>query len=177
MIWESQYWKDPLLKSAKWLRRVRLTESTTERTLVRIEKELFTGFYSIRKLMDTAKISDATKKKKIELQSFPCSAKVDYFNWHHIDKLYDLDSATSVLKDLYFVCNLFVHSYVFVVNGDGKMEGVYITTDRYKDKKLYFVSTDRIVKLFRLVGRDYPSTSRAIRDSQTGDWIIRTDNL
>ena len=44
MIWESSYWKEPLLKSATWLRKIRLSENTQERTFVRIEKELFIGF-------------------------------------------------------------------------------------------------------------------------------------
>jgi tRNA C32,U32 (ribose-2'-O)-methylase TrmJ len=28
-------------------------------------------------------------------------------------------------KDIKFICNLFIHSYVFVVSGDGKLEGFY----------------------------------------------------
>ena len=53
MIYDSFYWKEPLLQTANWLRRVRLSERTSERTYVRVEREVFVGFYSIRKLFDT----------------------------------------------------------------------------------------------------------------------------
>jgi hypothetical protein len=47
---ESRYWKTPLLRAATWLERVQIQEQTPERTYVRIERELFLGFYVIRKL-------------------------------------------------------------------------------------------------------------------------------
>jgi len=51
MIWESAYWKQPLLKAAAYLQRVKITNRTKESTFVKIERELFIGFYSIRKLL------------------------------------------------------------------------------------------------------------------------------
>jgi len=49
---------------------------------------------------------------------------------YFIDKNYDLTKYHSEQRDIEFICNLFVHSYVFVVSGDGKLEGVYVSTDR-----------------------------------------------
>jgi hypothetical protein len=171
MIWESQYWKDPLLKSAEYLRRVRLAENTSERTFVRIEKEIFLGFYAVRKLLDTFKVSDSTKEMKIDLVVHPAIRRVDYLNWHQLDKNYDLNLRKSETKDIRFLCNQFVHSYVFMTSEiEGRLNGFFVTSDRDRHSKCYFVDVEHVLKIFRTVGRDYPSTSEFRRDDN-GQWI------
>ena len=169
MIWESCYWKDPLLKAATWLRSVKLGETTRDSTHVRIEKEIFLGFYSIRKLLDTYKISDATKVTKLELTWFENKKAVTYINWHNLDKLYDLSTPHSENRDLRFLCNQFVHSFIFVVSGNGRIDGVFVASDNVRNRKVYFVSLDQIIQMFRLVGRDYPASGSWKRDPDTGE--------
>jgi len=170
MIWESSHWKEPLLKSASWLRRVRFGENTQERTFVKIEKEIFIGFYSIRKLLETVKVTDATKSKKYELEWFPNIEKPNHLNWHKIDRLYNLNQRNKENRDIGFICNLFIHSYVFIISGEDKLDGVYVTSDNFKNKKVYFVSLDNILSIYRLVGRNYPSGSEFIKNSETGEF-------
>jgi hypothetical protein len=82
MIHESYYWKQPLLKAADWHEGLRITEKNSERTLVRVEREIFVGFYGIRKLLDTFAVSDKIKAKIFDLKWFPILKSVDYLNWH-----------------------------------------------------------------------------------------------
>ena len=63
-----------------------------------------------------------------------------------------------------------MHSYVFMVHGESRLEGVYVTSDNLKNKKLYFVSLDNILSIYRLVGRDYPSKSEFIMNPITGKY-------
>jgi len=170
MICESHYWKEPLLTSARWLSGLRLSENTRESTYVKLEKELMLGFYSVRKLIETIKISDSTKKIKFEVQWYKNTKRVNWLNHVFIDEKYDLTKSHSEQRDIEFICNLFVHSYVFVVSGDGKLEGVYVSTDRQKNQKVYFVPLKVILKIFRIVGRDYPSRSIFTR-KQNGDLV------
>ncbi|MBX9917599.1 MAG: hypothetical protein K2Y07_10250, partial [Nitrosomonas sp.] len=114
MIHESEYWKTPLLRAAAWLEKLRINEESAERSLVRVEKEIFIGFYSVRKLLDTFKVSDKTKAMTFELQWFPCIRKVDYFNAHRIDTLFDLNKINKETRDVQFLCNQFIHSFIFV---------------------------------------------------------------
>lgn len=169
MIWVSSEWKEPLLKSAKWLRAVKFSDSTQERTFVRIEKELFVGFYSIRKLLETLKVSDSTKKHTFELEWYPNKETVHDLNWHHLDRLYDLSSRRLETRGIGFLCNQFIHSYVFLVAGDTEIEGVYIASDKIRNKKVYFVSLQNILRAFRVVGRDYPANLQFTRDPVTGE--------
>ena len=169
MIWESVYWKAPLLSVAKWLCAVRLSERTRESTYVRIEKEIFFGFYSIRKLLDTVKVSNATKATTYELTWSPNVKPVDYLNWHQLDKCYDLSTEHTEIRDIQYLCNQFIHSYVFIVAGEFRIDGIYVASDHVRNKKVYFVPLSHILHAFRLIGRDYPSTLVHVKDPNTGE--------
>ncbi len=70
MIYESRYWKEPLIESAAVLEDFAQQQiELSEEDATKIEKEIFIGFYAIRKLMDTVKITDSTKNHKLFLVS------------------------------------------------------------------------------------------------------------
>ena len=52
MMWESQPWKDDLLKTAKRLEARTKQKRWPPRSEANIEKEIFYAFYAIRKLID-----------------------------------------------------------------------------------------------------------------------------
>jgi hypothetical protein len=52
--------------------------------------------------------------------------------------------------------------------GEGEPSGDYFTSDRDKEKRLYFVPASETVSLFRAVGRDYPDFV-PWRDDVTGE--------
>jgi hypothetical protein len=172
MIQESCYWKAPLLRSANWLERLHITGATAERSLVRIERELFVGFYGIRKLLETFKLSPGTRTLKFSLSWSPCVKMVDYMNAHCIEELFDLSVTNTEERNLEFLCNQFVHSYVFspVQHKDGKLAGAYISSDRTKKDKVFFVHIDHILTAFRTVGSDYPTAQTMVRNEKTDQW-------
>lgn len=172
MIQESRYWKVPLLRSANWLERLRFDEGSEERALVRVERELFIGFYSIRKLLETFKLSASTKSLVFHLKWSPCIKMVDYFNAHRIDELFDLNTIQSEDRDLGFLCNQFIHSYVFVPvrHEGGALAGVYVCSDRTRHEKLYFVELGQAIHAFRTVGKDYPREQHLRRKAKTDQW-------
>ena len=59
MIWESAYWKEELLRQAEDLKKRSTQTKWSERSLARLEKTIMIGFYSIRKLIEAKKVSDA----------------------------------------------------------------------------------------------------------------------
>ena len=172
MIQESSYWKIPLLRAATWLERVRLTGESAERSLVRVERELFVGFYAIRKLLETFTVSLETKSLQFQLQWSPCIKLVDHQNAHRVDELFDLDQVQSEQRDLEFVCNQFIHSFVFVAaqNEDGSLAGFFISSDRSRHQKVYLVELSQVLLAFRTVGRDYPSRLHLRRNEKTHQW-------
>lgn len=82
-----------MLKAATWLRRARLGKSVRESTLIKVEKEVFIVFYLVRKLLETVKVSDSTKKEKFELIWHPKKKPVDWLNHHIVEDCYDLEKS------------------------------------------------------------------------------------
>jgi hypothetical protein len=182
MIQESRYWKAPLLRAANWLERLRMEELSYERSIVRIERELFIGFYSIRKLLETYKISPSTRTMKLSITWSPCikAKAVDYLNTNRISELFDLAVTQREERDIAFICNQFVHSYIFapVQAEDNSLAGVYVSSDRERSTKVFFVEITQILHSFRTVGTDYPNKQRLERDEKTLEWkeITQKDN-
>lgn len=171
MFRESKHWKEPLLKSASYLQCLRFSDRTSERTYVRVEKELFLGFYSIRKLLDTFKVSDSTKAMEFEVAWHPNQRSVDYMNWHKIEENYDLSIRKSETRDLRFICNQFIHSCIFILSEcDNRLEGFFVVSDRERLTRCYFITLKQVLQVFRAVGKDYPSSLQLHRDLATGQW-------
>ena len=167
MIHESFYWKEPLLDTAKWLRRVGLSDRTRESTYVKIEKELFIGFYSVRRLLEANKLSNLTRTITYTLTWYPNLRPVDALNRYQLEKLYNLKSGGEEQRSLPYLCNQFIHSYIFILAGDTSIDGFFIASEHVRNKKVYYVHLSQVLHAFRSVGRDYPSEAQYVRDSNT----------
>ncbi len=172
MIWESCHWKEPLLENRRYLLRFRYTDSTQENTLAKLEKIIFLGFYSIRKLVDAVKLSTTTVESVWPVKAYPNCDRIDLMNWHKIAEKYSFEKEVNLSKSLRWLCNQVIHSFVFVLDFDerGKLSGIYVSSDRERNKYLYFVDRKTILTILKIVGNDYPHESRRIRDSK-GDWV------
>ena len=175
MIHESKYWKQPLLRAATWISKLTIQDNEAgERALVRVEREIFVGFYAIRKLLETFKVSSSTKELKIQLKAFKANPErsADYFNKTNIDELFDLDHPSQEQRDIGFLCNQIVHSYIFLIATQecGAIEGFFVASDSMRFKKLYFVEIEQVVSAFKTVGKDYPSSMKLRRNEATDQW-------
>ncbi|AZD05460.1 hypothetical protein C4K26_0019 [Pseudomonas chlororaphis] len=72
MIWESWYWKRPLLEMAERLERPKASNDLSEEQIAQVERDIFIGLYSVRKLFEApAKITDKTYGLTLALQRHP----------------------------------------------------------------------------------------------------------
>lgn len=175
MIWESSYWKNDLLKTARKLGRKKNKKRWPERALVNFEKELFISFYSIRKLIEANKISTDLIMTKITAKSYPSLGKVvTSMNWHRIDELYDFSTSNIEKISLIFICNQLIHSYVFMpsFNENSQLTGILFSSDKYRNKKLFSVDINDVIGILRKVGSNYPNSATLIYDEKKKDYII-----
>lgn len=178
MITESYYWKKPLLTGAKVIRKHMGSEDISEARFARIEREIFIGFYAIRKLLEaTGKVSTETRAMKVGLKRYEKRADqpiVDWYNRGEFWELYNLENAALEHRDLLYVAHRMVHSFIFNLSGDDDGHGAFFTSDRDKNTRLNFISTDEIVRVFEVVGQDYPSGFNAWRNEVTGEmkWSV-----
>jgi hypothetical protein len=178
MITDSYYWKKPLLVGAKFIRKNLDAKDISEAQFARIEREIFIGFYAIRKLLEaTGKVSTETRTMKVALERYDKREYhpiVDWYNRSEFWELYNLDEPMQESRDLLYVAHRMVHSFIFMLSGEHDRYGAFFTSDRDKDTRLNFISKDEIVRVFEAVGQDDPSGLHAWRDEATGEmkWIV-----
>jgi len=171
MIWESWYWKKPLIEMADRLKKFKTAGDLDEEILAQIERDVFIGFYSVRKLIETiTKITDATKSMRMQLCWYPNIKHVNWRNNHKIDELYDLRKKKKETRDIVFVCGRIIHSFIFTpVLDESGLDGIFFTSDLDMQKKLYFLEVDDVVRIFECVGHDDPTAITWKRNQTTGE--------
>jgi len=172
MIWESWYWKQPLLEVAERLECFKASNDLSEEQIAQLERDIFIGFYSVRKLFDApGKIRDKTRGLSLVLQKHSNLKPVTWRNYHKLDELYDLSRSHKETRDVLFVCGRIIHSFVFApcVSEAGGLHGAFFSSDLDKDSHMYFISTDQLISLFTQIGSDDPCHIEISRDLSTGE--------
>jgi hypothetical protein len=132
----------------------------TEKRLAELERDIFIGFYSVRKIFDAmTRVTDATRALTIQLSWHPNREPVHWRNNHKIDKLYDFEEVHRETRDLEFINGRIIHSFIFMpyVTEKGRLEGILFTSDLDKNKKLYSMSIEDVIAVFERVGNDDPT--------------------
>ena len=178
MIWESRYWKGDLVRLADSLRKRTKQRRWPESSLAKLEKEIFIGFYAIRKLAEAKKLSDKVSNQGIRAESFQHSGKqrITLVNWRMIfADAYDFDSAKRIKVLPTFLCNQVIHSYIYMEVFDERrmLRGLFISSDYERNRRLYYIEIGEVIKLFARVGKDYPSHHKLHFDPVIGDYSVK----
>ena len=158
------------------LRRLSSADHLTQTQYVQLEKDIFLGFYTVRKLFETVtKVSDATKAKKLQLVWYPNKKAVTWRNNHRVDELYDLGAAHKENRDLWFICGRIIHSFIFVpvLSDQGGLAGIMFTSDTDKNERIYSLDIESVIDVFEIVGKDYPGNIQVSRDPISGVEITK----
>lgn len=135
------------------------------------------GFYSIRKLIESQKLSKAVINQKITANVFAWKGKpVSRINWNKIDELYDFEKPKAVSKDLLFFCHQFIHSYVFgeCFEEDSQLvKCVFVSSDRERHRNLYSLSINQVIALFEQIGNDYPENLMLVLNPEKKDYEMK----
>jgi hypothetical protein len=167
LIYDSSFWKDDLLKLAKKLELRLAQKRWSEKSYFAVEKEIFLGFYSIRKLIESQKISESIANKIYKVYEFPKSSKDISLIDGDFSEEFDFSKSKIVEISIVRICNQFIHSYFFgpLVPEGKSLIGFFICSDHKRKSGIYFISIFDVVEIYRLVGNNYPSKMSAERIS------------
>lgn len=178
MISESHYWKTDLLRLAAGLKKRTKQRSWSEASEARCEQAIMLGFYSIRKLIESAKLTHTIPEKEVDIFSYKATGEpVHLLNTSRIDELYDLDSPEPGTVSVPFLCNQIIHSFIFLMVFDDKraLAGIFVSSDRERLNVLRFVAIDSIIEIFELVGNDDANFVIASK-CENGQWVFKLGN-
>ena len=127
--------------------------------------------------MDTIKISDSTKNLKVSLNWSPNIKPVTLLNNHRIEELYSLEKSKQEDRELRFVCNQIIHSYIFTpIESEKKhLVGFYFVSDKDKNEKLFYISVNEVIKIFNLIGNDYPTKVVLSKEPNSEDFSTNSN--
>ena len=176
MIFESIYWKDELLNAADFLQKKKGQKRWRGASYAKVEQKIMTSFYSIRKLVEANKLSGSIVGLTVPIEEYSSTGKaITWLNNHKVDELYDLENKTTKSEDLRFICNQFIHSYVFMIvtaSDSNGLQAVLVNSDRTKDERLICVDVDTLISIFESVGRNYPWQMHFTYDETKGDYKV-----
>lgn len=181
MIWESNYWKEPLIDAAGVIKRLSQKSDLTDHQLGMLEYKVLTGFFSVRKLIEAGtKLSPQTHNFRASIRRAVIlvlgaaddpKRLPDKLNWHRIDEFYDFFRTHEVKTDLGYLSNQFVHSYILGFwNEAPRGWSILVASDKDKSKFCNIVRMVDISRVFELVGADYPAEMVLVR-GRNGDWV------
>jgi hypothetical protein len=141
-----------------------------EEQLAQVERDVFVGFYSVRKLYEAiTKVTDATRAMKARVVWHPNRHQVNWLNSHKLDELYDLGVSNVECRDVAFICGRIIHSFIFCPCLDENgLAGIFFTSDTDKQSRIYYMGIDDVINIFVRVGNDDPSSIHWQRDDETG---------
>ena len=150
----------------------------SEKLVVNFEKELIISFFCIRKLFETHKVSNKSRTYKVEVYSYAATGKrITALNQTSIDEVYDLSKERKVKKKIIFLANQLIHSCTLFAyrEEDRNWGGVYACSDFERDKTIYRMPIEQIIRIFELVGNDYPSSLSMRWNKEKGDYDSETN--
>jgi len=161
MIWESSIWKEEIQKELDDFYCYLKSEPDIENEYfsLRVEKIFFVSAFIIRKLIESNKISDELLAKQYSAHKYKRITKeslIDFLNCHHVDEFYDLQCPELCTFRIKEICNLLIHSFVFILSLDEnlKLIGVFINSDRLKNSWLYELNIEIFFKIISDVTND-----------------------
>lgn len=175
MIWDSYPWKADLRRRASWLRKQQHERRWPESAIVRVEQCIMIGCYCVRKLVEAKKLTDRVVKRPVPLVIYPTTGKpVTLMNWHKVDQLYNFEKGQSRPRQMGFLCNQMIHSYVFVCgfNSRNGLSFVLFSSDFERNRNLYQVSVRALANLFDAVARDGVWSSQLVLET-TQDGAVK----
>ena len=175
MIWESRYWKVELGRKADALARYAVQQHWPGRASARAERLAMTGFFEIRKLIDSRKLRTSLASKQIALHRLRSTGHpVTIYNRYSLEKLYNLESYEPTTKSLRFLCNQAIHSFVFILlhKQSGELSHLLFASDRERCAWAYQIGLRKVIAIFREVSRDLVATSHSAFNEARGDYDI-----
>ena len=132
MIWESWYWRTDLKKFADSLRRRQ--NQMRDPSLARCEQTFMVGFFYVRKLIESRKLSRDFADRQVKAISYPTMGKhIHLINFRRdVDELFNLDAPKQTSVKVEDLANQLIHSYVLYLstNKERGLDGILVASFR-----------------------------------------------
>ena len=173
VIKDSIPWKESLLSVAQSLEGRKRQTRWSERSMFLFERDVMTAAYSVRKLIEARKVSDALARKSWPIVRFVRTGPVpDALNSYSYEELFDMSSPAQCSLSTSSITHQIIHSYLFfpvwewddVTLRPKELKSLSFVSDRYRHKYLYSIDIDVLIGLLDEVGDEDVIRTRITAD-------------
>ena len=173
---DSSFWKAKLLPAVERIQQLGTFTRYSERLADEFEREIMLAVFCVRTLFERRKLSEELLAKRYATDAFPKKTKkpVTWLNNHDIPELYDLNKPEPIQIDPIFLCNQIIHSYTLIpVKGGHGFSDILVCSDFERNRYLYLISVEVIIKLLTDVASDAPSKMQMTYNPKRLDYDIK----
>ncbi|WP_027852830.1 hypothetical protein [Marinobacterium litorale] len=148
MITETELWKEDIAKTANKLLKRLVQKKWSKRSWFCLEKELFIGFYAVRKLIESDNSLNKLSHKKYELLMFQRGNIIQ----DEFDEFvpYDHENSQKELVSVRDICNQFIHSHHLIpFASNNSLVGFLVNSEFQSKKGIYMITIFDIVEIYR----------------------------
>lgn len=151
MIYESWPWRRELERTAKRIGKVQAFKYLRNDTLAILERDIFVGFFSVRKLIDAkSKIERRVSTMEVQIERCNATQPMGAYERYEFFDFFDLEKPHKVTKDINYLANQMVHSLLmsFGCLRESDELGVFFVSDKDRLKFCNYISLDAIARIF-----------------------------
>lgn len=143
----------------------------TSRTSYLVERDVVVGAFSVRKLLDSHKVSEATASRAFAVQSARLTGTpADAWTRSEFFENYDVANPEPASLGLRDLTNQLIHSTVLSLSATETepplFDGVIVASDFEVGSRIYSVPVASLAAAFRCVGDDEPLVWQMGRDAK-----------
>lgn len=169
---DSVIWKEKLKQDLRALKKRQSQKRWSNRSFILFERELILAFFSIRKLIESRKVTDRVANRKYKCKTYPNKGMiVDELSKYDLEENFDFESEEEKSFSLTFLANQFIHAYVLFpdFSDDGKILGILLCSDWEKHNSLIQIKIEDAISMVEDVINDYVRFIRTERDPDSGE--------
>lgn len=157
MVSHPKYWRKNLKKMSESLKKRYNQQRWDVRSENKVEKEVFIGFFMVRKLIENDLVAQAIKDRNIELMEYDKISDT-YNDPLMFPRSYDLMNGNKVQLTYRKLANQFIHSYYLspFVPLKKSLVGFYFASDWNHSERIYYLSLLEVIQVYNSVYQNKP---------------------
>ena len=180
MIWESRPWKKEICRIASRLKKRMTQRRWVEASLYKLEHDVMISAYSARKLLEAKKLTDIWEDADFPVVSYVPSGTISsHFNWHQLERFFDLSGGKPELIRYRNLLNKIIHSYIFIPCFDinNGLYGFYCSSDKNRTNSLLFIKVEDYICFLHGVSKDDIISAQFVWNDNKKDYDIKSSKL
>jgi hypothetical protein len=156
MVSHPEYWRRDLKKMSDSLKKRYNQKRWDARSINKVEKEIFLGFFMVRKLIENDYVDDRIKSRNIILKEYAKISDTYINDPSKFPRSYDLMNGNDTQLTYKKLANQFIHSYYFslFVPFNKSLVGFYFASDDDRSDRIFYLRLLEVIQVYNSVHED-----------------------